>query len=585
MTDRKCKLFILSLLLCYLVLGANFVLAQRDLDIDYPTIPGTDVVPETVGTDLADYVKYVFSWALGVAGLTALLFLVYGGFKYLTSAGNPSQIRNAKDWIFSALLGMIILFSSFLILNTIDSEFVILRPTTLEEAEVTPPPPSIAETERITSSISIEIPVGTILENRVFPRERMLRIKDVAQRTLTVADQSVEPGEDLAEATEDCTCGATCVQPVCIGSCCCKIVCNEFECWCVNCGCGSCGCSNDPCCQVRGTMSQNEEILQQKVRNFLDLQNEANGEALSLREELDKLEKSFELMQECPVWGLNSLGEFLGLKDDYETYEWKLKQIRYWSDINPNFNPATFYCSVGGTRQALLPENELTPEQIDSFSKDFQKSQGEIQTTAVSCSSPIPLGEIGDKAISLGKKLIGKIGELVALNQKLVMAIDNLLKLTAQCSSANCGCGCGCDEGCGCSSSPECYGSPCPGGIAGAVELIKDIKDEIEDKKTEINQIIDEEVPALLADFAEIKNAIHPCVAEEGLEPNWLLLDCTRAVGNIGPGGKAIKTESECLCETYPELCEDKFEILKDYQCGTFEDCQQYNFFCCRFQD
>lgn len=579
---KKHKLFALFLLLFCLTLGANFVWAERNLEVSYPTIPGTEITPLTVeNTSLPAYVKYVFNFALGLAGLTALILLIYGGVKYLTSAGNPSKAKEAKDRIFAALLGVIILLSSYLILTTVNPQLVILDAPPLPEIEVAIPTPTIPDAERITSSISVELPVGTIIKDRIFSEERMAKIKDFTQRTVAVVDEAPEPGKNLADSAGQCTCDAT--QPVCTESCCCELICPEnAECYCSNCGCGSCGCNSDPCSQVRGEMSQNEETLQSKNKVLMDLQNESNKESLVLKMELDRLEKSFKLMQECPVWGLNSLGEFLNLKDDYATYEWKLKQIRYWSDINPNFNPATFYCSIGGTRQALVPENEISPEQIENFSQDFQASQGEIQTTAISCPTPIPLGEIGDKTMSLTNKLIKKIDELIALNQKMVMAIDRLIGLTAQCSSANCGCSCGCDEGCGCASSPGCYGSPCPGGIAGAADAIGDVKDEIAAKKAEIDAIIDKEVPILLADLKDIENAIHPCISEDVLDIQLILLDCTRSLGSIGPGGKVIKTEKDCLCKTYPELCEKKFEILKGYNCETLGDCQQYNFFCCR---
>ena len=47
-----------------------------------------------------------------IIGIVVLGALIYGGFRYLTSAGKPAAMADAKDQIFSAFLGLIILFSA-----------------------------------------------------------------------------------------------------------------------------------------------------------------------------------------------------------------------------------------------------------------------------------------------------------------------------------------------------------------------------------------------------------------------------------------------------------------------------------------
>jgi len=126
--DKKNKLFFLFLLLFIFVLGANFVLAQRELEIDYPVIPGAEVTLQTVeGTSLPEYVKYIFNFAIGIVGLLALGALIYGGMRYLTSAGNPAVLEDARSQIFAGVLGLIILLSSYLILTTINPQLVVFE--------------------------------------------------------------------------------------------------------------------------------------------------------------------------------------------------------------------------------------------------------------------------------------------------------------------------------------------------------------------------------------------------------------------------------------------------------------------------
>ena len=119
------KFILLFLIFCFLISAFSFVFAQRELEIEYPEIFG--VRPETVKTGLPEYVKYIFNFAIWIIGLVAFGALIYGGIRYLTSVGNPAVQSDAKDQILAAFLGMIILFSSYFILTTINPQLVIFH--------------------------------------------------------------------------------------------------------------------------------------------------------------------------------------------------------------------------------------------------------------------------------------------------------------------------------------------------------------------------------------------------------------------------------------------------------------------------
>lgn len=76
---------------------------------------------------IAGQIANFYTWALEIGALVALLVLIYGGIVYTTSAGNASRISEAKEWVFGALIGLFILFGSFLILNTINPELIKLK--------------------------------------------------------------------------------------------------------------------------------------------------------------------------------------------------------------------------------------------------------------------------------------------------------------------------------------------------------------------------------------------------------------------------------------------------------------------------
>jgi hypothetical protein len=128
------KIFLGLLLVIFLsILVGGFCLAQRKLETIYPAVPGVQT-PMTTKTALPDYLRYVFTFAIIISGLVAFGAMIYGGFLYLTSAGDPSKLSNAKDQVIASFLGLIIILSSFLILNTINPQLVLPTEPLLEPA-------------------------------------------------------------------------------------------------------------------------------------------------------------------------------------------------------------------------------------------------------------------------------------------------------------------------------------------------------------------------------------------------------------------------------------------------------------------
>jgi len=97
---------------------------SNGLELDYPEILGNK--PTTIATDLPSYVKYVFDFAIVFAGLIAFGSLIYGGFIYFTSTGDPMKIKSAKEQMTASFTGLLILLSSYLILATINPNLVSL---------------------------------------------------------------------------------------------------------------------------------------------------------------------------------------------------------------------------------------------------------------------------------------------------------------------------------------------------------------------------------------------------------------------------------------------------------------------------
>lgn len=60
----------------------------------------------------------VIQGAMGVIGSLALLMFVYGGFQWLTSAGNSDGVKKGTQTMMWAVIGIVLVFSSYLLLDT-----------------------------------------------------------------------------------------------------------------------------------------------------------------------------------------------------------------------------------------------------------------------------------------------------------------------------------------------------------------------------------------------------------------------------------------------------------------------------------
>ena len=57
-------------------------------------------------------------------GIAVFVMVFYAGFLWLTAAGNTAKVTEAKSRITNAVFGAIILLSAYLILYTINPDFV-----------------------------------------------------------------------------------------------------------------------------------------------------------------------------------------------------------------------------------------------------------------------------------------------------------------------------------------------------------------------------------------------------------------------------------------------------------------------------
>lgn len=62
------------------------------------------------------FVQFIFSFGIGLAGIIALLCIIYSAFMIQASSGNPEKIKKSQENLTSCILGlMLIIFSIFIL--------------------------------------------------------------------------------------------------------------------------------------------------------------------------------------------------------------------------------------------------------------------------------------------------------------------------------------------------------------------------------------------------------------------------------------------------------------------------------------
>jgi len=72
----------------------------------------------TINT-LGDLINRVLLFLIPLAAVILLLVLIWGGYDFLTSGGDPSKVKNAQAKITTSLIGFFIIIFAYLIVRII----------------------------------------------------------------------------------------------------------------------------------------------------------------------------------------------------------------------------------------------------------------------------------------------------------------------------------------------------------------------------------------------------------------------------------------------------------------------------------
>jgi hypothetical protein len=74
-------------------------------------------------SNLVVLINQISSVILLLVGVVAVLFLIIGGFRYITASGVPEQVQAAKGTIMYAVIGVVITLLAYAVVQFVLSQF------------------------------------------------------------------------------------------------------------------------------------------------------------------------------------------------------------------------------------------------------------------------------------------------------------------------------------------------------------------------------------------------------------------------------------------------------------------------------
>jgi len=125
------KIFLISLLTCVLFIGlaiqarAEIAVSSGNIATSSSNTVTAQRLPNPLGiTDVNALIARIINFVLSLVGSVSLLMFVYGGLTWMTSAGKSDQVKKGKDIIVWSIIGLAIVFSSYILVKFVVTSLV-----------------------------------------------------------------------------------------------------------------------------------------------------------------------------------------------------------------------------------------------------------------------------------------------------------------------------------------------------------------------------------------------------------------------------------------------------------------------------
>lgn len=94
----------------------NILISQIDIGQKFQISTAANKSVNSIGT-LSEFVTPLLKNSFVLAGIILFILLVFGGITYIINSGNPEEMQKGQSALTSALLGFIIVFTAYWIVQ------------------------------------------------------------------------------------------------------------------------------------------------------------------------------------------------------------------------------------------------------------------------------------------------------------------------------------------------------------------------------------------------------------------------------------------------------------------------------------
>lgn len=74
-------------------------------------------VVSNANANLGQFIQAIVNWVLVIAGVVAVVYLIYGGLLYITAGGDAEKATKGRTAVVNAIIGVVIILLSFIIVT------------------------------------------------------------------------------------------------------------------------------------------------------------------------------------------------------------------------------------------------------------------------------------------------------------------------------------------------------------------------------------------------------------------------------------------------------------------------------------
>lgn len=330
--------------------SAQEIQSRAWCQVEYPNFTCSPI------PDLGSFVSYLYHLAVYGVSIAVVFIMVREGFSYFLNIGSPAKSKEAKENIYSAFLGLIILLAGSLLINTISPSLNNLN-VTIDKANITLK--KATPQQRNTTSSYLAIPLGEIISEATLSPgfiKSIAQAADQAEELKKIHKEILSLSSQYFALIKQCKCKPS----LCSGN---SAPCRSSQPICEN-------CDKDKLSQLKTSLKATIAKQDEYLKFFVRYQNQPLSDFSTPKSSLKQLAKASTLLSLSDGSNILSYYDFLSLRESSGQnikIEYNTQPFQEWQALlerNPS-DPLIFYINKKESENIIAQAQKTSGKNIN----------------------------------------------------------------------------------------------------------------------------------------------------------------------------------------------------------------------------